>query len=114
MLPILFLLGAAVIGVGLVATYWKNIVGFIKKVKTKIEEKLRKPILGCSVFIKKIGDKYQNRTKHYSKNELGKWKETIVSYEQNEEDVPEEYRKYATMDEEFDLTDEMAMHLKSA
>ena len=70
--------------------------------------------MGSAVFLKKIGNKFQNRTKHYSKDELGKWKETIVTYEQNEDEVPEKYRNYATMDEEFDVTSDFEMELKNA
>ena len=70
--------------------------------------------MGSAVFIRKAGRKFQNRTKHYSKDEMMRWKETTVVYEMNEEDVPEEYRQYANEYEDYDVTDELEMQLKQA
>lgn len=94
----------------LLEKYWDKIVNFLKKVITKLKEKLRETLIGCAVFLKKLSNKiYQNRTKHYSKNELGKWKETIVTYEQNEKEVPEKYKNIAVIDEEFDISDDFEL-----
>lgn len=70
--------------------------------------------MGTAIYIRKLGDKIQNRTKHYTKDEVGKWKETIVSYEQNWNEFPEEYRKYVRTDEEYDLTQELELQLAEA
>lgn len=115
MIAIALILGATlIVGGTLVAKYWNKVLDFMKKVIDKLKKKVHGVLMGSAVFIKKIGNKYQNRTKHYSKDELGKWKETIVTYEQNEDEVPEKYRNYATMEDEFDLSPELEMELKNA
>lgn len=112
MIATALILGATLlIGGTLIAKYWNKIVEVLKKVINSIKTKIKGIVMGSSVFIKRIGDKFQNRTKHYSKNELGKWKETIVTYDQNEDEIPEKYRNYATMDDEFDLTPELELYL---
>ena len=112
MIATALILGAGVlIGGGLITKYWNKIVSVLKSVITKLKAKIKGILMGSSVFIKKLGDKFQNRTKHYSKDEVGKWKETIVTYEQSENEVPEKYRNYATMDDEFDLTPELELQL---
>ncbi|MBU3178392.1 hypothetical protein KPL47_18875 [Clostridium estertheticum] len=106
------ILGAAfLVGASLLTKYWNNVISILKSVITKLKVKIKGIVMGSSVFIKRIGDKFQNRTKHYSKDEVGKWKETIVTFEQSENEVPEKYRNYATMDDEFDLSPELEMQL---
>lgn len=106
------ILGATfLVGAGLLAKYWNKVIDVLKAVITKLKAKLKGIIMGSTVFIKKIGDKFQNRTKSYTEDEVGKWKETIVTYEQTENEVPEKYRNYATMDDEFDLSPELEMQL---
>lgn len=112
MIGIALILGAVILGTTLVARYWNTIVDFMKKVIYKLKARVRGTLMGSSVFIRKLGDRYQNRTKHYSKDETGKWKETIVTYDQNEEDVPEKYRNYAALADEFNLDAELEMELK--
>ena len=107
------ILGASVIvGATLVAKYWRNIVDFLKRVLTKLKQIIKGTIMGSAVFLKRIGDKFQNRTKHYSQNEQGKWKETIVCYEQDADEIPEKYREYAGFDQEVDLTEELQLQLE--
>lgn len=108
------ILGAIIVGTTLVAKYWRKILDFLKLVIGKLKRIVKGIMMGCAVFIKKIGDKFQNRTKHYSKSETGKWKETIVNYEQNPEEIPEKYREYAGFDpeKEYDLTQEFSMELQ--
>lgn len=114
MIGIALILGAVIVGTTLIARYWSRIVDFMKKVFYKLKSKINGVLMGSCVFIKKLGDRFQNRTKHYSKNELGKWKETIVTYEQEEDEVPEKYRNYATLEDEFDLTPELELQLQQA
>lgn len=106
------ILGAVIVGVGLIAKYWRKIVDFLKNVINKLKKVIKGTVMGCSVFLKKIGDKFQNRTKHYSQNERGQWKETIVTYEQDENDIPEKYREYAGFCDEADLTPELQLQLE--
>lgn len=114
MIATALILGAAfLIGASLLTKYWNKVIDVLKSVITKLKAKIKGIVMGSSVFIKKIGDKFQNRTKHYSKDEVGKWKETIVTYDQTENEVPEKYRNYATMDDEFDLSPELEMQLQN-
>ena len=106
------ILGAVIIGATLVATYWNKIVDFMKRVLNKLKQVVKGTIMGSAVFLKKLGDKFQNRTKHYSQNEQGKWKETFVSYEQDADEIPEKYREYAGFDNEVDLTSELQLELE--
>ena len=117
MIGIALIVGAALIAGGtLLAKYWNRVLDFMKKVISKLDAKLsgNSKLMGTAIFIRKIGNKFQNRTKHYSKDEIGKWKETIVTYEQEENEIPEEYRKYATEDDEYDLTPELELQLMEA
>lgn len=107
------ILGALIVGGTLIARYWRQMVEFLKKVLNKLKQVIKGTIMGSAVFLKKLGDKFQNRTKHYSQNEQGKWKETIVCYEQNADEIPEKYREYAGFDQEFDLTSELQLQLES-
>ena len=106
------ILGAVIVGVGLIAKYWRKIVNFLQDVINKLKNIIKGVVMGCAVFLKKIGDKFQNRTKHYSQNEQGQWKETIVSYYQDESEIPEKYREYAGFCDEADLTSELQLQLE--
>lgn len=113
MIEIAIILGAAIIAGGtLLAKYWNEVIGFMKKVINKLKAKVRGLLMGSAVFIKRVGNMIQNRTKHYSKDELGRWEEKIVVLEQNEKEVPEKYKEYATIEDEFDLTPELELQLK--
>lgn len=117
MIGIALLIGAGLIaGTTLLVKYWNKVIGFLKKVIGKLQAKLKvgQKLMGAAVYIRKVGDKIQNRTKHYSKDEVGKWKETIVTYEQEVDEIPEEYRRYATEDEDYDLTPELELQLNEA
>lgn len=117
MIGIALLLGTALlVGTTLLAKYWNKVIDFMKKVIGKLEVKLNKneKLMGVAISIRKVGDRIQNKTRHYSKNEVGKWKETIVTYEQEVSEVPEEYRKYASETEDYDLTPELELQLNEA
>jgi hypothetical protein len=97
-----------IVGATLIAKYWNKIFAFLKNVVNAIKFKLKRLVLGTKVFMKRIGDKFQTRTKNYSKDEeTKKWKETIVTCNHNEEEIPDEYKNinYATMPgDEFEIT----------
>lgn len=117
MIGIALLIGAGLlVGGTLLAKYWNKVIDFMKKVIAKLEVKLNvnQKLMGAAIYIRKVGDKIQNKTKHYSKDEVGKWKETIVTYEQDVNEIPEEYRKYASETEDYDLTPELEVQLNEA
>lgn len=114
MIATAIILGATLfIGISLLAKYWNKVLDVLKRAINKLKHMVSGVLVGSSVFIKKLGDKFQNRTKHYSKTEMDKWEETVVSYEQNPEEIPEEYRNYAGFGKEYDLTMELEIQLKN-
>lgn len=114
MIPVLLLLGAAV-GVGAVlATFWDEIVDWLKKTIVKVQEAIRRAIIGFTVFLKKVNHFIKEISKHYSKNEQGRWQETIVTKEVNENDVPPEIRaklEKIPSSSELDISSEMQLKL---
>ncbi len=95
-----------------VCNFFSKLLSFLKKAINLVERKTHLAVVGVSTYLKKIEDKvYEQRIKNYSVNEIGKWKETIVTVKQNEEEVPEKYRQYEVMDDEFDISDDLEMML---
>lgn len=98
--------------VDLMSNFFEKLLSFLKKAINLVERKTHLAVVGVSTYIKKIGDKiFEQRIKNYSQNEVGKWKETIVTVQQNEEEVPEKYRTFEVMDEEFDISNDLEMML---
>ena len=115
MIGIALIIGAAIlVGGTLLVKYWNKIIDFLKKVISKLQVKFKETLMGAAVFLRKVGNKFQNRTKHYSKSEEGKWKETIFTDEQEVNEIPEEYRNYAKENEDYDLTPQLELQLKEA
>lgn len=114
MIPALLLLGA--IGVGAVlATFWDDIVNWLKKAIVKVQEAIRRAIVGFTVFLKKVNSFIKEISKHYSKNEQGRWEETVVTREVNESEVPAEIlaklEKSNSQSQELDISSEMQLKL---
>lgn len=113
MIAIALVLGATLFaGTTLLCKYWNRVIEVLKKAINRLKSIVSGILVGSAVFIRKQGEKFQNRTKHYSKTNLGKWEETIVSYEQMANEVPEEYQNYALLNDEYDLTLELELRLK--
>ena len=113
MIATALILGATLlVGATLIAKYWNRVIDIMKKAIQKIQIMIAGTVMGSTVFIRKLGDMFQNRTKHYSKSYMGKWEETIVSYEQTEEEIPEEYRVCVHDNHEYDLTMQLELQLK--
>lgn len=113
MIATALILGAALfVGTTLLARYWNRVVDVMKRAVNKLKNMVTGVLVGSAIFIRKLGEKFQNRTKHYSKTNLGTWEETIISYEQTADEVPEEYQNYARSSNEYDLTLELELQLK--
>ncbi|MBQ5319276.1 MAG: hypothetical protein J6K17_09295 [Oscillospiraceae bacterium] len=108
------ILGAVIVGTSLVAIFWNKVVETLQKVINKIKVAMNRTVLGCTIKLKRLGDRFQNRQSHFSKDEQGNWQEQIVTYEQNAEEIPDKYKEgnYATMDDEFDISDDLELQLK--
>lgn len=105
--------GAALIaGVGILATYWNNIIDWLKRAITKVAEVVSATVYGSKVLIRKISEGIKEISKHYSKDSLGRWQETIVTKTIPENEVPKEIREKAESCYEYDLTDELELQLQ--
>ncbi len=110
------ILGAALlIGAGLVIKFWNNIISYLKKVIEKITMAIKAAVLWTRVCLRKTSDGIIQITRSYSENtETKKWKETVVRRVIDENEIPKEIRSRLTMDEEFDITDELELKLQGA
>lgn len=105
--------GAALIaGAGLLAAYWNNLVDWLKRAIKKVSEIVKTVVYGSKVLIRKISEGLKEISKHYSKDEIGRWQETIVTKTIPESEVPKEIREKAENVYEYDLTDELELQLQ--
>lgn len=107
----IILAATAIAGVGLLATYWNNLIGWLKRALRKVAEIVRNVVYGSKVFIRKIQEGIKEISKHYSKDNLGKWQETIVTKTISESEVPKEIREKAESCYEYDITNELELQL---
>lgn len=108
MIPLIWIAGAVVVGGVLLAAFWKDITAWIKRASEKVSEVIRQVVFGVKIFVKKIGEAIKEISKHYSKNENGKWVETIVSREVEASEVPKEIRELAGEKQgEVDISDKL-------
>ncbi len=60
--------GAAIIaGVGIVATFWNDLVNFLKKAMQKVSEMVSGVVYGCKVFLKKMREGAKEISRNYTK-----------------------------------------------
>lgn len=100
-------------GIGIAATFWNDMVSFLKSAIEKVKNLVSGVVYGCKVFIKKISDGFKEISRHYSKVEQH-WEETTITRTVPESEVPPEILKRAESDKELDITDELEMQLESA
>ena len=101
-----------VVGGSLIVAYWNNIIDWLKRAITKVQSLVNHVVYGTKVFIQKINEGIKEISKHYSQDEYGRWKETVVTREIPASEVPEEIRKKAKyMNELVDITDELELQL---
>ena len=105
------IMGAAVIvGASVLATFWKKIVDWLKRIYKKLESLVKGLLYGTRVFFKKMGEAVAEITKNYSK--VGtKWQETIVDRKASLSDIPEEYQNKLSENIEQEFTEELENHL---
>jgi cell shape-determining protein MreC len=112
MIPVLLLAGLF-IGVGVaLATFWKDIISWLKSAINKVREIVKGVVLGFTVFLKKMNGYIKEISKHYSKNEQERWEETIVTREVSESEIPPEIlAKLGNLTKEVDISSEMQLQL---
>lgn len=117
MIPLLWLAGAALVGVvgGVaIAAYWKEIIGWIEKVYAKLPSNIQQDLQGAMAFIRKLDDIFTNIMKYYSYSEqTQEWTETTVSQTVDPSKVPDSIKqKMKARQAEVDITDEVEEKLK--
>lgn len=96
--------------VGIVATFWNNIIDFLKKAVEKVKQIVVGIVYGCKVFVKKLSEGVREISRHYSKVD-GYWQETTVTKTISEREVPPEILERANAQTELDITDELELQL---
>lgn len=109
----LLTVGAVILGVGLLATFWNDMVSWLKRAVQKVKEVIGVVSYGFTVFVRKLREGLKEISKHYSKKQ-NKWQETIVTKEIDESEVPDEIKAKASMSRDVEITDELEMKLESA
>lgn len=98
--------------VGIAATFWNDIISFLKKGIEKVRQVVKGVVYGCRVFIKKISEGVSEISRHYSKVDEH-WQETTITRTVPESEVPPEILKRAEMQKkEVDITDEMELSVQ--
>lgn len=104
------LIATAVIAAGvLCATFWNNILDWIKKGAQIIKEKLKKVAYGTNVLAKKIGGTLKKISRNYVRNSP-EWEEIEITKEVTEDEIPKSVRDLEE-GEETDITEELQLQL---
>lgn len=94
----------------LIATFWKDIVGWLQRAADAVVKAIGKAAVGVTVALKKLYDGFKEISRHYSKTGT-QWQETVVTRTVPESEVPEEFRNRAALMEETDITKELEQQL---
>ncbi|MCI3923531.1 hypothetical protein MO973_25215 [Paenibacillus sp. TRM 82003] len=108
------IIGAALlVGGSLIARFWNDIIGWLKRGIEKVKTMIRTAVYGTKVFVRKMREAVQEISKHYAKDRDNRWNETVVTREVSESEVPPEIRAMAQRGRETDITDQLAMQLSA-
>lgn len=111
MLGLALLIGGAVLGVGLIATFWNEIQAWLKRVVEKVKTVVQGVVQGVRIFFARMQGIGKEISRNYAKVGM-KWQETIVKKTVELSEIPEEYRKRMVIDsEEYEFTDELENQL---
>ncbi len=94
MIPVAYLVGAAIVTAVVVGVFWKEISAWIKRIWEKLPESVKANLQGAKAFVEKIGSTAKNIMAYYSYNkDTDKWNETIVTKEVSMSEIPDDIRK---------------------
>lgn len=111
MIPLILLAGAVVLGSGLLAKFWNKFIEWINRAAEKIKKFIKGVVQGVKIFIKKMGEAYQEISRYYSQNGTV-WEENIVTRKISESEVPKDIRERADYSER-ELTNELKLQLEN-
>lgn len=98
--------------VGVVATFWNDIIDFLKKGIDKVRQIVDGIVYGSKVFVKKIYEGIQEISRHYSMVD-DRWQETTVTKTVPPSEVPADILRRAEMQKkEMDITDELELSIE--
>lgn len=97
--------------IGAFAAFWQSIIGWLQKAIVKIGQALNKVVQGASVFAQRVGEKFKEISKYYSKNGTV-WEEFVLTKEVSEDEVPDFIRAMETTDM-VDISEELEMKLSA-
>ena len=111
MIGTLLLLTGVIAGAGIIATFWKEIVNWLKRILDKIKTMVQGTVEGFKVFFTRMQGMGKEISKNYVK--VGtKWQETIVEKTVELSEIPKEYLDKMTISErEYDFTEELEQQL---
>lgn len=111
MLGTMLLLGAVILGGGVIATFWNEIIGWLKRILEKVKTIVKGTVEGFRIFFSKMQGVGKEISKNYAK--VGaKWQETIVERTVEVTDIPPEYlKKMLNESEEYEFTEELEQQL---
>ena len=89
-----------------------SIINWLQQAIIEVGKIITQVIIGTRVFIKKVGSVIQEISKHYSQSKDGRWKESVVTRNVSESEVPLEILKKARQsNQETDITPELELGL---
>ena len=111
MIGAMLLVGAAIIGGGLIAAFWKQIVEWLNRILEKVKTLVQGAVAGFRIFFSRMQGVGKEISKNYAK--VGaKWQETIVERSVEISEIPEEYlKKMEVSGQEYEFTEELERQL---
>lgn len=99
------------VGGTLIVTFWNETISWLKRSIQKVQEWIQRTIYGTKLFLRKMGNGFQETSKHYVKDHNDRWNETVTTREVSADQVPPEIRQMAQMGVDRDITNELAAKL---
>lgn len=114
MIAIAVIFAAVIIGL---ATFWQNIVNWIKKAANKIKEVLGRAPEGTRTFISRTTEGFKNHSKYYYKDVVTReWEEVVYTKSVDESEVPPEILAKVhreAFNKEVSTTEELSLQLNA-
>lgn len=113
MIPIL-LLGGLLVGAAVAVTFWDQIKKYLSLALEKVKKVIRAAVIGVAAYVQTSDwrEGIKAAYKFYSKNENGKWQESVVTKEISVDDLPPHIRKKLEATENpVDITDSLELEL---
>lgn len=114
MIPIL-LLGGLILGLGaLTITFWDQIKKYLSLALEQVKKIIRATIVGVAAYVQTRDWRQGIKAayKFYSKNENGKWQESVVTKEISVEELPPSVRaKLEKTEKPIDISNELELEL---